>query len=261
MQQSNSGFNQNFLPQLATLVAIIAAFIVNVLSNIFPMGGASIGKISNTLFKDVLIIPANYAFAIWGLIYLGLFTYGIYQLLPSQRGNSSLRKSGFLLIVACIAQIIWVYLFLARMFVLSIGAMLLILVPLIAIFLQLKNPANPTSRQFKWFAKIPISIYLGWISVATIVNVACGLYSLGWNGWGISATQWTIVMVIVASLVAFLMTYRYQDTAYTWVTVWALTAIAIKHSNNTALSVVAIVSTIILGVTILTQSILVKGKE
>ncbi|MEA5571237.1 tryptophan-rich sensory protein [Calothrix sp. UHCC 0171] len=251
MQQSNSGFNQSFLSQLATLIAIIAAFVVNVWSNIFPWGGANIGEISNTLFKDVLIIPANYAFAIWGLIYLGLFAYGIFQLLPRQRGNLSLRKSGIFLIVACVAQIVWVYLFLARMFVFSIVAMLLILLSLIAAFLQLRKPENPTSRQFRWFAKIPISIYLGWISVATIVNVACGLYSLGWNN---GATVWAIVMVVVASIVGFLMTFRCQDTAYTWVTVWALIAIAVKHSNNIPLFVAAIVCTIILAAVILTQS-------
>jgi hypothetical protein len=251
MQDSNSRLNQGFLTQLATLFAIIAAFIVNVWSNIFPLGGVNIGKISNTIFQDVLIIPANYAFAIWGLIYISLFAYGVFQLLPGQRSNLNLRKSGLFLIVACVAQIVWVYLFLARMFLVSIVAMLFILIPLIFIFLQLRKPENPTSRNFKWFAQTPISIYLGWISVATIVNVACGLYSIGWTG---AATLWAIVMVTIATLVAFLMTFRYQDTAYTWVTVWALIAIAVKHSSNTGLFLVAIVCTIILAVTILTQS-------
>jgi hypothetical protein len=251
MQESNSELNQSILTPLATLLAIIIAFIVNIWSNIFPLGGDNIGKISNTLFKDVLIIPANYAFAVWGLIYLSLFAYGVFQLLPGQRGNLNLRKSGILLIIACTAQSIWVYLFLARMFLISIIAMLFILIPLIGIFLQLRKPENPTSRNFRWFAQTPISIYLGWISVATIVNVACGLYSIGWTT---TATLSAIVMVAIASAIAFLMTYRYQDTTYTWVTIWALIAIAIKHSNNTALFLVAIVCTIILAVTILTQS-------
>jgi hypothetical protein len=73
MQQSTSNHNQDFIRQLITLVAVVGAFVVNVASNIFPLNGLSIGAISNTLFKDVLIIPANYAFVIWGVIYLGLF--------------------------------------------------------------------------------------------------------------------------------------------------------------------------------------------
>lgn len=80
-------------------------------------------EISNTLFKNVLIIPANYAFAIWGLIYLGLFAFGIYQALPNQRDEPDLRKTGYLLMIACVAQSIWVYLFLSRLFALSVIAM------------------------------------------------------------------------------------------------------------------------------------------
>ncbi len=237
MQQSNSNSNQILLP-LLTLVAIIAAFVVNVWSNIFPLGGLSIGDISNTVFKDVLIIPANYAFAIWGLIYLGLFAFGVYQILPTQRNNPYLRKAGLFLIIASIAQIAWVYLFLLRMFTLSVVAMLFILVPLIGAVLQLRL-VNP-NRSYRWYARIPISIYLGWISVATIVNVACALFASGWNGGGISPTTWTIIMVLIAISLASIMTTKYQDIAYSGVTIWALIAIAIKHSSNLALLTVTI---------------------
>src|SRR5690242_12838638 len=137
MPQYTSGNNWDFLRQLITLLAIIGAFVVNVLSNISPLNGLSIGEISNTLFNNVLIIPANYAFVIWGLIYLGLFAFGIYQFLPNQKHDLDLRKTGYLLVIACVAQSVWVYLFLSRLFGLSVIAMLLILLPLIGIYLQL----------------------------------------------------------------------------------------------------------------------------
>jgi uncharacterized membrane protein YqjE len=122
MQQSTQGNHRDFLRQLATLAAIISAFVINVVSNVFPLNGLGIGEISNTLFKNVFIIPANYAFAIWGLIYLGLFAFGIYQFLPSQKDDSDLRNTGYLLVIASIAQSIWVYLFLSRLFVVFICA-------------------------------------------------------------------------------------------------------------------------------------------
>lgn len=247
MQHSN-GINRGFVGQLTTLIAIIAAFGVNIWSNFFPIGGLSIGAISNTVFRDVLITPANYAFAIWGLIYLSLFAFGIYQFLPAQRNDSNLRKVGYLLVIACISQTAWVYLFLLRMFVLSVIAMLGILVPLIGIYLQLANHSVLTSRIQKWCVRFPISIYLSWISVATIVNVACALYAIGWNGWGISATTWTILMVIIASAIAFFITNKYGDTYFTWVTVWALSAIAIKQSSNLALLTIAVSSAIVLAI-------------
>lgn len=245
--QSNIS-HRGLLGQISTLVAIIAAFVVNVWSNVFPIGGLNIGKISNTLFNDVLITPANYAFAIWGLIYLGLFAFGIYQILPAQRNDLDLRKVGYLLVIACICQIAWVYLFMLRMFVLSVVAMLGILLPLIGIYLQLANHSVLTSRIQKWCVRLPMSIYLSWISVATIVNVACALYKVGWNGWGISATTWTILMVIIASAIAFRITTQYGDTAYTWVTVWALVAVAIKQSSNLPLLTVAVSSAIVLAI-------------
>jgi hypothetical protein len=243
--QSNIS-HRGLLGQISTLVAIIAAFVVNVWSNISPIGGLNIGKISNTLFNDVLITPENYAFAIWGLIYLGLFAFGIYQFLPAQKNDLDLRKVGYLLVIACTCQIAWIYLFMLRMFVLSVVAMLGILLPLIGIYLQLANRSILTSRMQKWCVRFPMSIYLSWISVATIVNVACALYAGGWNGWGISATTWTILMVIIASALAFRITSQYDDTAYTWVTIWALVAVAIKQSSNLPLLTVTVSSAIVL---------------
>ncbi|MBD2355304.1 tryptophan-rich sensory protein [Tolypothrix sp. FACHB-123] len=240
MQQSTQGDSRDFIRQLATLAAIISAFVINVISNIFPLNGLSIGQISNTLFKNVLIIPANYAFAIWGLIYLGLFALGIYQFLPSQKEDADLRNTGYLLVIASIAQSIWVYLFLSRLFVLSVFAMLLILIPLIAIYLRLDIGNQHVSRQKKWYLYAPISIYLSWISVATIVNVACALYSQGWNGWGLSGEIWTVIMLAIASGIAAMIVIQRRDIAYTGVALWAILAIAIKHWNNPILRNVAL---------------------
>ncbi|MEJ6483233.1 tryptophan-rich sensory protein [Nostoc punctiforme UO1] len=235
MQQSTRGNYRDFWRQLVTLAAIFGAFVINVLSNFFPLNGLSIGEISNTLFKNVLIIPANYAFAIWGLIYLGLFAFGIYQALPNQRDEPDLRKTGYLLVIACVAQSIWVYLFLSRLFALSVIAMLLILLPLIGVYVQLEIGKSRVPRLKKWCIHFPISIYLGWISVATIVNVACALYFHGWNGWGISAITWTLIMVLIATAVSVLIVIQRRDIAYTGVILWALVAIALKHSDNSIL--------------------------
>lgn len=254
MQQSNSSYDRDLLRQLATLAAIIGAFVVNVVSNIFPLNGLSIGEISNTLFKNVQIIPANYAFAIWGLIYLGLFGLGIYQVLPNQRHDSDLRKISYLLVIACFAQSIWVYLFLSRLFSLSVVAMLGILLPLIAIYVRLGIGTNPVSRLQKWCVHIPISIYLAWISVATIVNVASALYFVGWNGWGISAEVWTVIMLLVAAALATFIAVQRRDIAYPGVTVWALVAIAIKHWDNPTLRIVALVCAVALVLLIFVKS-------
>lgn len=239
MPESNSK-SKNIIRQVVTLAAVILAFIINVLSNIFPLNGLTIGGVSNTLFKDVLIVPANYAFAIWGLIYIGLFAFAIYQVLPSQRENPNLRKTGYLLTIASVAQCVWVYLFLSRYFAASVIAMLWILIPLIIMYLRLGIGVTHASRGERWFIRYPIGIYLGWISVATIVNIASALFINDWNGFGISPENWTAIMVIIATFIATLSLTQRQDFTYSGVTVWALIAIAIKQWENSNLKIVAL---------------------
>ncbi|KST62184.1 hypothetical protein [Mastigocoleus testarum] len=239
MQHSSSSNHRDFLRQIVTLVAIILAFVVNVASNIFPFNGLTIGQISNTLFKEVLIIPANYAFVIWGLIYLGLFAFATYQVLPNQRNDPDLRKIGYFLVIASIAQSIWVYLFSFRLFTLSVVAMVIILLPLIATYLHLGTSKTATSRVKRWCVHYPIGIYLGWISVATVVNVASALYAQNWNSWGISAQAWTVIMTLVAAAISVVTVLQNRDLTYTGVTIWALVAIAIKNWENHIIKIVA----------------------
>ncbi len=251
--------NQDILRQFSNFIAIIAAFVTNILANIYPLNGLTIGEISNTIFKDVLITPANYAFAIWGVIYLGLISFAIYQALPSQKQNSILRKIGYLLVISSFAQIIWVVLFQFQYFGLSVVAMLVILIPLTIIYLRLKPEfsnarllfAKSFSRQEKWLINIPISIYFAWISVATIVNMASFLDYWDWDGWGISPQIWTVIMIIIATAIAIIVTIKYSDIAYGGVFIWALVAITIRHLDSLTIAGTAGVGAVILFLLIL----------
>ena len=242
-QKSSSGI---VLP-IATIIAILTTLTVNILSNFFPPRGANIGEIANTILQGVQITPANYAFAIWGLIYLGLIAYGIYQLRPTQRGNPTIRRVDYLLIIACIAQSAWVYLFTLRLFWLSVVAMLGILLSLIGAYLQLAIGTRG-SREQKWMVNLPFSVYLGWISVATIVNVASALYISGWNGWGISAQGWTAIMLLVGMIIAAMVAIQRADIAFTLVFIWAYVAIAIRQLDDPLIWITAVAAAIVLAV-------------
>ena len=243
--KSNQRFD-DLQRQVTTLAAVLGSIAINTISNIFPLNGVSVGELSNTLFAAVQITPANYAFAIWGLIYIGLIGFGIYQLQPTQRENPRLRHSGYLLAIACIAQCAWIYLFLARLFLLSNLAMLGILVPLMVMYQRLGIGRERVSRAERWFIHLPISIYLGWISVAAIVNVATGLYSIKWDGWGIAPSIWTVIMMTIASILAAVISIHRRDTAYVLVIVWALVAIAIRQANIPLIMVTGWVLAIVL---------------
>ena len=239
MKQSTQYINRDILRQFLNLSAILAAFGINVLANVAPLNGLSIGEISNTFFKEVLITPANYAFAIWGLIYLGLITFGVYQGLPAQRQNPSLRRMDYLLVLACFAQIGWVFLFQYRLFALSLVAMLGILLALIGIYLRLGIGYGRVSKAQKWFVHIPLSIYLAWISVATIVNVALTLYDLGWSGWGINPEVWTAIALLAGAAIAATVIIQRADIAFTFVIVWAFVAIAVRQANRPLIAATA----------------------
>ena len=231
---------------LLTLVAILATLLVNTLSNFFPPGGQNVGEISNTVLSGVLITPANYAFAIWGLIYIGLIAYGIYQLRPHPRQDPAIQRASQLLIVACLAQVVWIFLFTLQWFWASVGVMLLILLPLVGAYWTLHRPHQRTrpSRQRQWYAQIPFSVYLGWISVATVVNVAAALYDAGWNGFGLSDMGWTVVMVGIAAVLAAVVAWQQQDTAFVLVFVWALSAIAVRHATQPMIWITAIAASV-----------------
>ncbi|GFE70475.1 tryptophan-rich sensory protein [Chroococcus sp. FPU101] len=215
--------------QWVNLIAIIAAFVVNTVTNIIPVDGISIKDIADNYFGNVLVIPANYAFAIWGLIYLALLALGIFQALPANQDEPRCRQLGYWLTVSSIAQIAWVILFQYRLFVLSVLAMLTILIPLIILYLRLDIFTKPVSFKQKWFINFPISIYLAWISVATIVNVSIALTDLKWNGWNIESTTWTIIMLVVGTVLAGLAAIQRKDIAFTGVFIWAFIAIALRH--------------------------------
>lgn len=225
--------------QWSNLIAILAAFTINIYANVFPPSGLTIGEISNQFFSQVQIIPANYAFAIWGLIYLGLITFGIYQALPAQQQNSRLRKIGYLLVLASLFQIVWIFLFQYQLFLLSVVAMLGILLPLIRIYTRLGIYWQRASRVELWFVHIPLSIYLSWISVATIVNVASTLHYLGWNGWGISSQVWTIIMLLVGAAIAATIAQKRVDVAYPLVIVWAFIAVAVRQIAQPVIAITA----------------------
>lgn len=253
MQSSERNSSMAAILQLSTIVAILAAIVINALSNFFPLKGLNIGAISNTILGGVQVTPANYAFAIWGIIYLGLIGFGIYQALPAQRYNPHLLKLRAPIIWASIFQIIWVYLFQLQQFWLSVVFMFGILFNLIATYLWSRFENSRVPREEKWLTQIPLSIYLGWISVATIVNVASALYASKWNGWSIDSSTWTVLMILVATGITALIIIRYQDPAFTGVIVWAFVAIAIRQSAQTAILITALGSAIALIALLLQQ--------
>jgi hypothetical protein len=231
---------------IATLVAIIATLLINILSNFFPPGGQNVGEIANTVLSGVLITPANYAFIIWSVIYIGLIAYGIYQLQPDQQRNPGFWRINKLLIVACIAQIVWIFCFTLQLFSLSVLPMVGILLSLLCIYLNLGMGRERPSWQQRWLVQTPFSLYTAWISVATILNIASALYIADWGGWGLSDPVWTGIMLVVGGSLAGIIAVIFQDIPFVLVYAWAYSAIAVRHTNAPTIWITAVLVTLIL---------------
>lgn len=229
--------NRDSLRQLVTVIGLVATLVVNALANILPLNGLRSGDV--TAQNPVLFVPAAWVFAIWGVIYTGLTAFAIFQARSGQRENPRLRRIGGLFVVASLANIGWIFAWHYRNFPLSMVCMLILLGSLIGIYLRLGTGRTRVSTAETWAVRVPFSIYLGWITVATIANASQLLYVLGWNGWGISPVTWTIIMVGAAVVVAALVAVTRRDVAYLAVPVWALIGIALRQAPTPAVSTAA----------------------
>ena len=114
----------------------------------------------------------------------------------------------------------------------SVSFLLAILGCLIAIYLKLDIGRRAVPAREKWLVGVPFSIYLGWITVATIANFTSLLDYLNWGGWGIAPAMWAILMFGAATVIGGLMSFTRGDVAYSLVLVWALSGIAVKHADT-----------------------------
>ncbi|MDE3088096.1 MAG: tryptophan-rich sensory protein [Chloroflexota bacterium] len=218
---------KRFLPWING-VAVIVTLVVNGMANAIPLNGQNTGAISDRFL--VFFVPAGYVFAIWGIIYIGLIAFGVYQALPAQRDNVRLNRIGYLFALSCLANSVWIFLWHYNFFPLTVVVMLLLLLLLIAIYLRLDIGRSRVTQIEKWCVDIPFSIYLGWISVATIANITDLLYDWNWDGFGINPQAWAVIMLVAAAVISLAMTLTRRDVAFLLVIIWAFTGIAIKQA-------------------------------
>jgi hypothetical protein len=240
---------KDILRQITVVLGTLAVIVVNALASALPLNGQTTGEISDRF--DVYFVPAGWVFAIWGLIYLALLAYMVYQALPSQRENPRLRRTGWLYVLSCAANIAWIFLWHYEYLAFTLIAMGALLLLLIAIYLQLGTGRTHVPTAETWLVRVPFSIYLGWITVATVANVTSVLEDIGWNGWGLDPVAWAVIMMVVAAVVAALVSLTRGDVLYVAVILWAFAGIAVKHNTVLSIVVTAWVAGILAALTLL----------
>jgi benzodiazapine receptor len=229
----------------------IIAFVLTVLVNGLAGSTTLIGGKSTADISDMyptLITPAGYVFSIWGIIYILLGIFVVFQALPSEKGKGYQNRIGWLFVLSSLLNIFWLFLWQYEYLSLSVVLMFLLLATLIAIYLRLNIGKSAASLREKLAVHLPFSVYLGWITIASIANVAAFLVSENWDGFGINQETWATLIIIVALLITLLVIVTRRDVAYGLVIIWALLGIAVKQSGNQNIVVIAEISAIIIAV-------------
>lgn len=223
----------NYLIKITTLITFFIMIVVNALATILPINGITTGEVSDSYPN--LFAPAGITFSIWGVIYLLLLLYSIYQFGILQRKEDLykeelFKKIGILFSISSLLNTIWIFTWHYGVLWLSVPIMLGILILLITINNITKN--SDLSLKDYLFIRLPFSIYMGWITVATIANITAFLVKVGFKGLGISEVIWTIAIIIVGLIITSLTIIRNRDLAYGLAVIWAYIGIYIKHISN-----------------------------
>lgn len=214
---------------LLNSLTFIAAIFVNYYVNAQAKPGESIGEISDKF--STLITPADYAFAIWGIIYLGILAFIIYQWIAVfKKREDHLKEIGIWLAVVNIANLLWISSWMQLMTDTSVIIMFLLLLALIKLVVRLRLEIWDAPVRIIAFVWWPIALYLGWIILASAVNVAAWLVSIGWHG-GMSETYWAVIILILAMGIYLWLIFARNLRESAMVGVWGIAAIAIRHRN------------------------------
>ncbi len=228
----------------------VATIVVNGLANALPIANRTTGDISDSF--PVLITPAGYVFAIWGLIYLGLAAYAVWQALPDQASNPRARALAVPVSVGNLANLAWILLWHHLWIGTSLIAMLVLLVSLMLVYLRLRPlpgtwlARGAVTRAERIVARGTFSVYLGWITVATVANVTIALYDAGWDGGFLPAQAWGVVTLVVATALGARMLRRFRDLPYAAVLVWAFVGIVVAQSSSTFVAAAAVIGALLL---------------
>ncbi len=222
--------NNTFLKAL-NLFSFFLVIVVNFLANYLPINGYNTGELSD-MYPN-LFVPAGLTFSIWGVIYLLLAVFVVSQYISFSEKNQIkeeiIQKIGYLFFLSSLFNAAWIFTWHYLYVFLSLLVMIGLLLSLITIYQKLEIGLKKYSKKIYSIFILPFSVYLGWITVATIANVTAWLVNINWNGFGLSDVFWTVLVIIVGLIITLYTLLKRKDIAFSLVIAWAYLGIIIKR--------------------------------
>ena len=220
------------LKSILVIVATLGVIVFNRFAATGVLGGIDTGAVSDKY--PTRITPADYAFAIWSLIYAGLIAFSIYQALP--KNSERFRNIRTIYILSCAANCAWLYFWQQEAILVCLAVIFLLLGTLTFININLQK--TDSYGDF-WLAKAPFGLYFGWVTAAAILNAAIALAYLNVRVSDSLAVILGAGLIIIAAILGIIIRWKLTNYFYPLAVAWALTAIAVKQSGQTLIVVCA----------------------
>jgi len=243
---------------IINLVVFLGTVVVNGLATSLPINNKTTGELSDQYPN--LFVPAGLTFSIWGLIYILLAIFTIYSVIIAIKKDATgsfINKIGILFFLSCIANMGWIFAWHYEIVLLSLVIMLLLLGLLLTIYVRLSIGKKGPAKKEQYLVHLPFSVYLGWITIATIANITTLLVDVNWNRFGLSEQFWAVVVIIVGIAIALSVLLRRQDIYYCLVVDWALLGILVKRLAS-AIPAQGVIIITIIGLVLITAGIVVQ---
>ncbi|MEO7387556.1 MAG: tryptophan-rich sensory protein [Gammaproteobacteria bacterium] len=244
---------RKYIPLFATLVVIV----VNAAANIVPINGVRTGELS--ALYPTGFTPAGWVFAIWSVIYAGLLAFSVYamRVAPDEAPRVSRVVTPYLL--SCAANALWIFMWHYEVILGSLACMLVILGSLIAVYARL-YASPPTSLAQRICVDMPFSLYLGWITTATLANLAAWFFDIHVYPFDLARDEWAIITVVTATAIYTAVGVRTRDAIYTAVFAWASLGIVLQTLETVrSVRLAAAAGCVVAGV--VTAVALVQGRK
>lgn len=242
---SETRSNSDLFRAILVIVATIGTIAVNFMAATGKFGGVSVELISDKY--PTPITPAGFAFTIWSLIYLGLLIFSIYQFVGNNL--SRFRSIRSLYILSCALNCGWIFFWVQERIDVSfviIAALFLVL------FIINSRTSSPKNYAEYWSVKAPFGLYFGWVTAATLVNLAVLLSSINRPISSIVGAQF----ILAAAAMGILIRVKFTNYLYPLAIAWAATGIAVKQSGDTWIvvaSAAAVVACLIAAMSFVTK--------
>ena len=226
---------RNDMIKYLNVFLFLSMLVMNYLANALPLNNKTTGELSDS-FPN-LFVPAGITFSIWGVIYLLLLLFSIFQF--TARGKEIEGATGWLFAVTCVLNALWIVAWHYGRLPLSLILMTGLLITLIYI-----NKAASTLPY--GLIKASFGIYLGWICIATVANVTTLLVNYGWNGFNVSQETWTVILIFAGAAIASLSLLLLKNPFIGLSVIWAFIGIAIKRQEDYRIIFVSAILALIL---------------